>query len=687
LNILVIGEGASDIRFAGWSFSGGLVVRVNAQNGSAYDHSGSAPVVNGADSTGTGSAVAQVRNAPASGEPVKDGLTLPIVDPRALWVRLQGFEKGVWKIEQKQRAGASLSDAERWAREVYNELRRDPLFGSPDASRDRRAVGNPGNVETTTPVSAPKTKDGPRRKYVGGAQIKRDYTLDEGTAIVVDALSKPFSSFAKSATDSYRKLNQGHPISKEEKQNIDRYTRFVDAAYSVTPQGQAMLATAHAVEAANQARKGQLPSPDSMQGALQSTTGTGGSPPSRRPPRTRQPPAFRQPTRLPDGRLGYPLSPTQPPRLPAEQQPAGPSGPQTEQTPPRPANTPPQKKPTNVVKRILSRLRESSVRNGQVGKLIGKGPFNVEPPANEAEENQRIHQFPLDFDYYRKDGEGGMSFGINMEHPISAKEVLPDLRKDVLTVGNGAQVTSESSHSKVFLGDQWGPSRRRLSKEVPVIELANGRNGVGAIKIPYENLKPGQTLVVTGGSLSGCTMMYASDTNYFYAYHAGTYGEGKDGWLTSRDGANAIRYASDRMKNDTSADTHDYEGNNNDLVHVGNEYPFSVIVYNGKHDAPATSGEFLKPSDPQPLDARITVSQNAKKHGTHAFDYRIPNQQVGQLGTAEAVISKSKQGKVSVRVLAERGEIELPEPGLRRGGKYTPVETKTYEYKPQSQDG
>ena len=246
-------------------------MRVNAQNGSAYDHSGSAPVVNGADSTGTGSAVAQVRNAPASGEPVKDGLTLPIVDPRALWVRLQGFEKGVWKIEQKQRAGASLSDAERWAREVYNELRRDPLFGSPDASRDRRAVGNPGNVETTTPVSAPKAKDGPRRKYVGGVQIKRDYTLDEGTAIFVDALSKPFSSFAKSAT--------------------------------------------------------------------------GGSPPSRRPPRTRQPPAFRQPTRLPDGRLGYPLSPTQPPRLPAEKQPAGPSGPQAKQTAPRPANTPPQKKP------------------------------------------------------------------------------------------------------------------------------------------------------------------------------------------------------------------------------------------------------------------------------------------------------------------------------------------------------
>ncbi|MGX6999191.1 cytotoxic necrotizing factor Rho-activating domain-containing protein [Caballeronia sp. KNU42] len=317
-------------------------------------------------------------------------------------------------------------------------------------------------------------------------------------------------------------------------------------------------------------------------------------------------------------------------------------------------------------------------------KLIGKGPFNLEPPANPGEESKRIHEFPLDFDFYRKDGEGGMSYGINTEHAVSAKEAIPEVRKDVLTVGNGTQVTSEESHSKVRLGDQWGPSRNRLSKDVSVIELSNGRNGVGAIRISYENLKPGQTIAVTGGSLSGCTMMYASDTKHFYAYHAGTFGEGNEPWLTSRDGANAIRYASSKMTNDTSMDPHNYEGNNNDLVHVGNKYPFSVIVYNGKHEAPATSGKFLKPSDPQPLDARITEYQGARNPGTHAFDYHVSNQQVGQLGTAEALISKDKQGVVTVRVLAENGEVELPGPGSRRGGKYTPIKTNTYEYKPGS---
>jgi hypothetical protein len=251
-----------------------------------------------------------------------------------------------------------------------------------------------------------------------------------------------------------------------------------------------------------------------------------------------------------------------------------------------------------------------------------------------------------------------------------------------LTVGDGTQVTSESSYSKVPLGDKWGPSGKRLDKAVPVIELGNGRNGAAAIKIPYSNLKPGQTLAVTGGAMSGCTMMYASDESAFYAYHAGTYGEGKARWTTSQDGANSIRYASSRMRNDTSVDPHNYAGHNNDLVHVGNKYPFSVVIYTGKHDAPAADGKFLKPSDPQPLDARITNHAEARTAGQYVFDYHIPNLQVGQLGTAEAVISKNAQGAVTVRVVAEKGEVELPGPNSRRGGKYTLDATNTYEYRP-----
>jgi hypothetical protein len=274
-----------------------------------------------------------------------------------------------------------------------------------------------------------------------------------------------------------------------------------------------------------------------------------------------------------------------------------------------------------------------------------------------------------------------MSQGINTQKLRTADELAPAERQDVLTVGNGSNVTSKSSHAKVSLGDHWGPTKKTLSKQVGVIELANGRNGVGAIRIPYENLKPGQSIVVTGGSLSGCTVMFASDTKNFYAYHAGTYGEGSGSWTTARDGANAIRYASSKVKSDTSPDPHNFVGNNNDLIYVGNEYPFSVITYNGKYKAPV-DGKFLSASDPQPLDARINVYQGEKNHGTHAFDYFISNQNVGQLGTAEAVISKDEQGVVTLRVLAEKGEIELPGPNSHRGGKYTSVKANEYEYKP-----
>lgn len=408
---------------------------------------------------------------------------------------------------------------------------------------------------------------------------------------------------------------QGRPISEEEKQNIDRYINFIDAAYSMTPQGQGMIATAHGLEAANKARSGQLPSPEEMAGGIQSTTnaivpGSSGKPSQAETPASPPSTPFKPPTRLPDGRVGYPMSPTQPPRLPNETPTSEPSGARDPQqkmpgtsgtsgatgarprTPPqRPTGTRPKKGPVEAARAAFSKLKSPSVRKGRVEKLIGKGPFNVEPAANSAEENKRIHEFPLNFDFYRKDGEGGMSYGVDTGRVMSAKDVVPDVRKDVLTVGNGSQVTSKDSNSKVSLGE-WGPSKNRLSREVSVIELGNGRNGVGAIRISYEDLKPGQTIVVTGGSLSGCTTMYASDTGHFYGYHAGTYGEGKEPWLTSRDGANAIRYASSKMTNETTTDPHNYEGTNNDLVHVGNKYPFSVIVYNGKHEAPARSGEF-----------------------------------------------------------------------------------------------
>ncbi|CAE6819534.1 cytotoxic necrotizing factor Rho-activating domain-containing protein [Paraburkholderia haematera] len=695
-------------------------MRVNSQYVSGYDQGASASTDNRSDQTHAGSAAPQTQDASIPIKPLQNRLSLPIVDPDVVWTRLQGFENHVHEIEQRQREGGTLSDVDRSALAAYDELRSDPLFprkangGEPTAMR--RVSDNPSGTETTTPGPTTKKEDGPRVQYIGGIQIKRDYTFEEGANIFVDALRKPFSSFARSATDTYLKMNEGRPISGEEGQEIDRYVQFIDAAYSMAPQGRVMVVTGSTLDVIKNAGLGKPLTPETMVDAMQSATNVRDPMSGNNPSRSRQTNAptrnFNPPTRFDDGRIAYPLSPTRPPRLPKEPQTSGASGtrgpherqPSAEPSsggnpdprwrtqgttgaiPRRPLEPPTGTQPTKgvggVVRKALSRLRKTSVSNGHVERLIGKGPFNVEPPANSAEEGRRIHEFPVNFDFYRKDGEGGMTYGIDTRQAQSAKDLRSHVRQDVLTVGNGSQVTSEESHSKVRLGEHWGPSRKRLSKDVSVIELANGRNGVGAIRIPYENLKPGQTVVVTGGSLSGCTMMFASDTGHFYAYHAGTYGEGNERWTTSHDGANAIRYASNRLKTETSVDTHNYEGNNNDLVHVGNKYPFSVIVYNGKYEVPAASGNFLKPSDPQPVDARITEYQGAINHGTYAFDYHISNQEVGQLGTAEAVIRKDKQGVVTVRVLAEKGEVELPGPKSRQGGEYTYTEAKTYEYKP-----
>lgn len=96
----------------------------------------------------------------------------------------------------------------------------------------------------------------------------------------------------------------------------------------------------------------------------------------------------------------------------------------------------------------------------------------------------------------------------------------------MLFVGNGEDATSYAHKANLYMGRYWGRGPATLTSDTSIIQIGNGREGVGAIKLPFDNLHNGQTVVVTAGALNGCTMLYASDGHSLYAYHAGHDGGG-----------------------------------------------------------------------------------------------------------------------------------------------------------------
>jgi hypothetical protein len=256
--------------------------------------------------------------------------------------------------------------------------------------------------------------------------------------------------------------------------------------------------------------------------------------------------------------VGYLAGPTKPPRLPDE----NPSAIRSESRAPEQASTSgvsqdrsvrprTSQRPADPVQargradRLWDRIRElpsralREIRDGQVRPLVGKGPINLIGAPTQASDKARFDNFGSPFYYFRHDRDA------HFEQPALAQELSYEDRRDVLSVGTGRDVTSYFPDAGMYPGTRWRPRGKTLSRKIDVIRLSNGRNGVGAIKLPFDSLAPGQSVMVTGGPLSGCSVLFAADDQNFYAYHAGT--SAPDGkWLTSRDGVKSIAEATSR---------------------------------------------------------------------------------------------------------------------------------------------
>ncbi|WP_244827666.1 cytotoxic necrotizing factor Rho-activating domain-containing protein [Caballeronia sp. TF1N1] len=486
------------------------------------------------------------------------------------------------------------------------------------------------------------TQDEVQISYVGGPTIRTNYTGAEVLRITSDALKSPFTSFIKSAQDTGKKLARGEALTPEEASTIEQYAGVADQFMALTRTGRVMKAAGTLTGGLSQVQEGKPLTaalahelldvlnvrPDL--GAVQSARTV--TPPVKPPA-----PSFKPPVRLEDGRVGYLSGPTKPPRMRPPEEPSTSSG---------------------SAAGSGSTTRPPASRLGQrdVEKLAGKGPLKLRAPTDQAAEQQRMDSIRVRFEYYRHDRDV-----TDMTAPMDATEARYDQRRDVLNVGETKDATSYDSKMKMFTGTYWDKKGISLKKTDQIISIDNGREGVGAIAVPYSKIPRGGTVLVTTGTLSGCSVVMASDGRNFYAYHAGTNRAGP-GWTTSEDGAAEIVRAHNAMRPDSPVVASASPGGQ-DLMSVGKKYPFSVIVYNGK------SGSLTNPSTGNSVE-RMSM-----------FDYFEPDNSKSVVGTGEAVISKDMNGTVSVRVLAEKGTLSDPKSGPDgMTTKYTMQMRKTSVY-------
>lgn len=216
-----------------------------------------------------------------------------------------------------------------------------------------------------------------------------------------------------------------------------------------------------------------------------------------------------------------------------------------------------------------------------------------------------------------------------------------------VSVTTGENLTTDAAGA-------WNSSDN-FTNNVEFIHIRNGDSGTLGIRIALDKIPEGKTVVVSAGKLSGCTMLYATDNHYFYAYHAGKR-PGDNDWLTSQQGVNTLYQSHLAL---TGKVIPHLKAGNNGLLQITDTYNSSTINYLGKKvSMPGTSNA-------PPVDTHIT-DQGASGASTAIFDYNaepaIDARDKARLGVAYAVLSRVK-GKVKVNTFSDDLAIPIGKEG------------------------
>lgn len=259
-------------------------------------------------------------------------------------------------------------------------------------------------------------------------------------------------------------------------------------------------------------------------------------------------------------------------------------------------------------------VRDSnSIMNGNIRPLIGKGILSRET---------KNDNFPLVYDYIRSDKENeslnkntsNLNFGIESY--------------------NGDKVKSAEIIPGTPMGNYY--NKQTFHKNLNIVQLDNGNCGTVGFRFDINQLTPDKPLLIHGGELSGCTMIYALKDNYFYAFHSGQPGNDKTLWETEIDGSKSIIDSHAKMTGATPP-----TGLNIDIEalsnYLHNNFDFSMMAFCGH------GGDILR------------------KENVLSFDYNKPSDLVGinnsRVANAMAVLVNEK-GVIKIDMLSDDMKID-----------------------------
>lgn len=174
-------------------------------------------------------------------------------------------------------------------------------------------------------------------------------------------------------------------------------------------------------------------------------------------------------------------------------------------------------------------LKESvSVMNGNIRPLIGKGIISMKV------KNDKL---PVAYDYIRSD----------KEHEILSKNI--SYSNYGVECYNGDKIKSSEIIPGTPIGNYY--NKQTFCNDLKIIQLDNGNCGTVGLRFDINQLTPDNPILIHGGELSGCTMVYGLKNNYFYAFHSGQPGNDKSIWETEKDGSKSIMDCHIKMTNST----------------------------------------------------------------------------------------------------------------------------------------
>ena len=177
-----------------------------------------------------------------------------------------------------------------------------------------------------------------------------------------------------------------------------------------------------------------------------------------------------------------------------------------------------------ITQKLQLTIDKSQLAEGKIGSFVGKGIMAGKHFLNE---------LPVKCDYVRVDK--------------NIKDTISDTRAMVsgICACTGEHIIASELIPGTPLGNYH--NQQDYSSSLKVLQLENGDCGTIGFKINIRDLPCDQQLIIHGGELSGCTVVFAQKGDDLFAFHAGQLGNDASAWETGSDGVKSILQSYDAM--------------------------------------------------------------------------------------------------------------------------------------------